>query len=187
MQPSVLRANSSILLMIDMQAKLLNALPAREELIEETEVLLKCCSTLGVPVLATEHYPKGLGAIDADLAKIQGVTEHTFEKIHFSCCDEPGFLEELADFERNQVIVCGIETHICVYNTVMQLLQEGYTVAVVAEAIRSRNWEYAEYAADGMLSAGAAVLPLESVVYQLLGKAGTPEFKEVLAMIKERA
>jgi len=107
-----------------------------------------------------------------------------FEKIHFSCWAEPGFNTFFHREGRSQVILAGIEAHICVFSTAMELLNVGYDVAVAADAVGSRNPDHRDMALETLRHAGAAVLPVESIVYQMLEKAGTPAFKKILAAIK---
>jgi len=184
LKPFLLKAVSTQVLLIDMQEKLFPAIHDTEHLLKQSQFLLSSCSILGVPVKYTEHYPKGLGATLTDLAPCIPQGSARFEKIHFSCWAEPGFNTFFHREGRSQVVLAGIEAHICVLSTAMELLNVGYDVVVASDAIGSRNPANRDMAMDTLLHAGAAVLPVESIVYQMLEKAGTPAFKQILAAIK---
>lgn len=184
MQPFRVDARKSQLLLIDLQEKMLPAVTEWESVAKNTGVLLKACEIMNVPVKFTEHYPKGLGATIACVAENLPADAGRFEKISFSCCEEDGFDKFLQYDGRDLVIVAGVESHICVLSTVMDLLAMGRSVAVAADACSSRNIEHHRMACDAMTAAGALVVPVESVVYQMLGRAGTEQFKAMLPMFK---
>lgn len=175
--------DNTIFLMIDIQEKLLPAIDGYEDVSRNAEKLLVIADVLKIPVKVTEQYKKGLGPTVAALNKHLANCV-PFEKTHFGCGGEKGFYDYLTSGNRNQIILFGIESHICVHTTAMELLQRGYDVTVVADACSSRNRKNHELALANMLSHGAHVLPLESVAYQLIKKAGTPEFKALLPLFK---
>jgi nicotinamidase-related amidase len=133
----------------------------------------------------TEQYPRGLGPTDGEIltALPDGVT--SMEKNTFSCCDEAAFEELLQGTGRPVPVIFGIETHICVLATVLDLLEKGRKVVLASDACGSRDPLKAERALSAMASAGAMVVPVESVIYHLMGRSGTPEFKELLPLFKE--
>ena len=184
MKPFLLKADQAQLLLIDMQQKLFPAIHDRDNLLKQACFLLSSCKILGVPVKYTEHYPKGLGATVQEILECVPEGSPRFEKIHFSCWAEPGFNSFFHKEGRRQVIVAGIEAHICVFSTAMHLLDVGYEVVVAADAVGSRNPEHRKASLETLLHAGASVLPAESIVYQMLERAGTPAFKEILAAIR---
>ncbi len=184
MKPFLLKADQSQVLLIDMQEKLFPAIRDNELLLKQTRFLLSSGVILGIPVKYTEHYPKGLGPTLPELTTCLPEGSPRFEKIHFSCWEEPGFNTFFHKEGRSQVILAGIESHICVFSTAMQLLNVGYDVVVASDAIGSRNPDHKNSAIENLLHAGAAVLPVESIVYQMLEKAGTPAFKQILSAIK---
>ncbi len=184
MKPFLLKANQAQVLLIDMQQKLFPAIHESERLLKQSSFLLSSCSILGVPVKYTEHYPKGLGNTLAELLDCMPKDARRFEKIHFSCWAEPGFNCFFHTEGRPQVVVAGIEAHICVFSTVIQLLDVGYDVVVASDAVGSRNPDHRDAGLETLRNAGAAVLPVESIVYQMLERAGTPAFKQILAAIK---
>lgn len=167
-----------------MQEKLFPAIHGATPLLKQAQFLLSSCSILGVPVKYTEHYPKGLGTTLPELSERLPEGSSRFEKIHFSCWAETGFNTFFHREGRSQVILAGIEAHICVFSTAMELLNVGYDVSVAADAVGSRNPVHRDMALETLRHAGASVLPVESIVYQLLEKAGTPAFKQILAAIK---
>ncbi len=184
MKPFLLKADQSQVLLIDMQEKLFPAIHGNEFLLKQTRFLLSSSSILGIPVKYTEHYPKGLGKTLPELTSCLPEGSPRFDKIHFSCWAEPGFNTFFHKEGRSQVILSGIEAHICVFSTAMELLNVGYTVVVASDAIGSRNPDHRNAAIENLLQAGAAVLPVETIVYQMLEKAGTPAFKQILSAIK---
>lgn len=184
MKPFSIDAQRSQLLLIDMQEKMLPAVAGWESVAKNAEILLKACEIMKVPVKVTEHYPKGLGNTITSVNRNLPSGTERFEKISFSCCGETGFDKFLRCEGRNIVVVAGVESHICVLGTVMDLLAMGHSVAVAADACSSRNSEHHRMACDAMASAGAMVVPVETVVYQMLGRAGTEQFKSMLPMFK---
>ena len=182
MEPVCLRAEKCVFVMIDLQEKLAPAMSGIEPVLYEAERLLKSAAALKIPVLATEQYPKGLGATVPPLRELLG-SAAALGKTSFSCFGAPDFAAALARCGR-RAVVFGIESHICVFSTAMELKERGYDVAVVEEACTSRNRRHHELAMRNLLAAGVAVLPVETVVYQLLGRSGTPEFKALLPLFK---
>ena len=184
MKPFRVDAERSQLLLIDLQVKMLPAVAGWESVAKNAEILLKACEVMKVPVKFTEHYPKGLGATIPSIAENLPADSRRFEKISFSCCGEAGFDDLLRCDGRDLVIVAGVESHICVLSTVMDLLAMGHSVVVAADACSSRNGDHHAMACSAMMSAGALVVPVETVVYQMLGQAGTEQFKIMLPLFK---
>lgn len=179
-----LKKEESLMLMIDIQEKLLPSITGKEVIEKTGTGLLKCSEILDIPLLYTEQYPKGLGETVKPLADLIPSASLYLSKTHFCCNLEPGFEELLGKTNRSQIILFGIESHICVLSTILELLKTGFEVAVVADGCGSRDRANHELAMKAMSDAGALVIPKESVIYQLLGKAGTPEFKAILPLIK---
>lgn len=182
---STLKADCTQFLMIDMQEKLLPAISGQENILRNSVKILKGANILGIPVRYTEQYPRGLGNTVDRLSSL--LTDHAarFEKTHFSCMDEPGFAN-LYGKDRKQIVIFGIESHICILSTVMDMLLKDFTVTVVADACGSRLRKNHLYAMDTMSRNGALIIPTESVIYQLIGEAGTPQFKQMLPLFKEK-
>ncbi len=183
MNPYTLNSENTRFLMIDMQEKLLPAIRNREQIQKNALRLSIAAQALRIPLIVTEQYPKGLGPTISELRPY--MTEQAFEKSGFGCFDEDGFEEFFRSESRKQVVLFGIESHICVHATAMQLLERGYEVTVTIDACGSRDEGNHRIAVSDMSASGAHVLPLESVVYQLLRRSGTPEFKKLLPLFKE--
>lgn len=180
-KPFIIDAERALLLVIDFQEKLAPLVEGAPEVEKNVAVLAKAAAILDLPVKVTEQYPKGLGTTLPSAASSFADGTKRFEKTHFSCCAEEGFTDYLAVPGRDQVIVCGVEAHICVLATAMELLQRGYRVVVTADAVGSRKEEHRRLALKAMRQAGALVVPMETVVYQMLKRSGTPQFKALLA------
>jgi nicotinamidase-related amidase len=175
--------DDAVLLVVDIQERLAAVMAERERVVANTGHLVAAAKLLGLPVVHTEQYPKGLGRTVPELqAALAGST--AVEKMTFDCCGEPTFGPVLESGARSTVIVCGMEAHICVLQTVLGLLAGGKTVHVAADAVCSRNPENARIALELARDAGAVVTCTETVLFQLLVRAGTPEFKEIQARIR---
>jgi len=179
-----LSAQKSQFLLIDAQEKLVPMVENERKFLRNVKTLLKACELMEIPVKYTEHYPSGLGATVKELLDGMPQNSRSFEKIHFSCCEEKDFHTFLQFAGRDQIIVAGIETHICVLQTVSDLINQEYQVFVAADACSSRNIENHNMALETMRQFGAAVLPTESIIYKLLRRAGTQTFKSLLPYFK---
>jgi nicotinamidase-related amidase len=179
-------ASKSSLLIVDVQERLLPAMADGAHVVSRCSILLKVAKALDVPVAVSEQYPKGLGHTIEELRADVGNAQ-VFEKITFSCWRDPAMkaaLVKLHDSGRPQVIVAGIEAHVCVAQTALDLAQAGFGVFVVADAVSSRVESSKALALARMAQSGIDVINTEMAVFELLGKAGTPAFKELSAMIK---
>ena len=179
-------AGTSQLLIIDIQEKLASAMRDKvlSNILRTNQVLLQACSALSIPVLHTEQYPKGLGHTHADLQS--SLTQHppALEKTCFSGCAASGIETNLADPTRNQIILTGMETHICVLQTCIQLLDEGKQVFVVEDGVCSRDKKHFKNAINRMRQAGAIITNRESVLFEWLGDASHPQFRELSKLIR---
>ena len=175
--------DDAVLLVVDIQERLAVAMGERERVVANAGHLIAAARLLGVPVVVTEQYPKGLGPTVPELRAALDPAA-PIEKITFDCCDEPAFGPALEQTGRSTVIVCGMEAHICVLQTVLGLLATGMAVHVAADAVCSRNPENARTALELLRDAGAVITCTETVLFQLLGRAGTPEFKAIQARIR---
>ena len=181
LSPHRLDADRSAILVIDFQEKLAPAVPSSEHAVGFTDALLEAADLLQVPSAATVQYPKGLGPLVEPLSERFPDPE---EKLDFSSAVCRGSLDQWSRSGRDQVLVCGLETHICVLQTVLDLIEEGFSVYVVAEAVAARGgWEH-ELAIEEMRWAGATITSLESVLYQWLGTAAHPQFKAISRIVK---
>jgi nicotinamidase-related amidase len=175
------------LVVVDVQQKLVTAMPHKvyRETLRSIEFLVKGTKLLGIPVTVTEQYPRGLGATVPELVEACG--EGAIEKMTFGCCGEPSFIEHLKKLGRPQVIVTGMEAHVCVWQTVLGLLGAGFQVHLVRDAIISRGKTDYLNALDLSRQAGAVVTTAETAIFQLMQTAAAPEFKAVSALVKERS
>lgn len=188
-----LRKEDAVLVGIDFQEKIMPAMKGKEELEEVAVKLVKGCRILGVPVIMTQQYTKGLGltipsvtaALTESLGEEIAAAEFTpIEKTSFSAMSEPTFVEALEKLGRRTVIIAGIEAHVCVQQTVIDLLEKGYTVFVANDAIASRNNTDKKYSQRRMGDAGAIGTTMESILFELLGGAKQPGFKQISALVK---
>jgi nicotinamidase-related amidase len=171
-------------LVVDVQERLFPVIHGKEELLKKCLLLLEGLRTLQVPVLVTEQYPKGLGPT---LQPLQQVVE-TFspiEKLSFSCCGAPDFITALEQLSHKKVIICGIEAHVCVLQTVVDLLGSGYVPVVVVDCIASRNPGDKSVALERMKMEGAMVATCESILFELASMAGTDQFKAISRLVKQ--
>ncbi len=171
------------LVVVDVQERLLPVIYEKERVLENIVRLAKGAAVLQVPVFATEQYRKGLGQTVAEVAAaIPGFAP--LQKVAFSACGAAGFVPALKRRKVSQVILCGIEAHVCVTQTCLDLLEKGFRVFVAADAVSSRTPENCRLALDRMCAAGAVVASTEMVLFELLEQAGTAEFKQVLALVR---
>ena len=176
-------AGNSVVVMIDIQGKLWNVMHEKATLLENAQKLAKAMKVLGVPVILTEQNPQGLGPTLPELTQyLPGVK--ALPKFCFSCCKDSGFEQELRGLNRQQVLICGIESHICVYQTAVDLLSQGFEVQIVADAVSSRFQFSKEVALNRLQSEGAKLTVAEMAIFELLGAADSPQFKEILKVIK---
>jgi nicotinamidase-related amidase len=174
-----LQRDRTALVVVDIQEAFRSAVGEFDAVAHNAAVLVQGARILDVPVLVTEQYPRGLGATVPEVARhLDGVPR--VEKVVFSAARADGF--DLGG--RDQAIVCGIETHVCVAQTVADLLDEGADVQVAADAVSSRTAANRRTGLAKMEASGAMLTSTEMALFELLGRAGTPEFKEVQALVK---
>lgn len=180
-----LDCDKAVLVVIDVQEKLCVAMDENvlKKLVKNIGILLESAAELNVPVLLTEQYVKGLGATLPEL-RDKAVSAPCFEKMSFSCCGSSEFVEALKATGRTQVIITGMETHVCVLQTVIELRQAGLDVHIVKDAVMSRNKQNWQTAIQGMTLAGAVPTSTESAMFQLLKVAGTDEFKKLSKLVR---
>jgi nicotinamidase-related amidase len=181
--PDLLRKDDTLLVIVDIHTKLLNVMYNKEELISNCRKFIQACKLLEVPMVMTEQYPKGMGPTDPQILEILP-EKGAIEKLSFSCCGVSDFNQKLVGFGRKQIVVIGIEAHICVLQTVHDLLHQGYFVYVPYDAVSSRKESSQKNALERMGRAGAIVGSVESSIFELMEKAGTGIFKEVSKLIK---
>jgi nicotinamidase-related amidase len=171
------------LVVVDIQQRLLPAIFEKTRVLQNTLRLIQGARILQVPVFVTEQYRKGLGPTEPEVATaIPGFAP--LEKVAFSACGAAGFVPALTQRKVSQTILCGIEAHVCVSQTCLDLLDKGFRVFVVADAVSSRTPENYRIGLDRMRAAGAVIVSTEMVLFELLEQAGTAEFKQILNLVK---
>lgn len=174
----LVHANESLVMLIDIQSRLAPAIDGQQQVAAAAGWVLDVAALCQVPVLVTEHYPKGLGHTLAPL--LEKITpEQILEKIHFSAWKEPAVRERLAQIGRRQIIILGTETHVCVLQTVLDLLADDYQVFVVTEAVGSRTAANKALALARMQQAGAVIISQEMLAFEWLERAGTDLFRQI--------
>jgi nicotinamidase-related amidase len=181
--PSQMAAADTGLLVIDVQEKLVPLIPCADVLVRNVGFLIDGARLLDIPVQATEQYPKGLGATVADLAK--RVPQRP-DKAAFSCCAIPSVVENFRRAARPKILLAGIETHVCVLNTALELLALEFRVYISVDAVASRSAIDHDTALRRMERAGAILTTAETAVFEWVGGAGTPRFKEISRLVQER-
>ena len=182
----LLRPDESMLLVIDVQERLHKAMEQgmKDLSVKNTIILIEVARAYGIPLVVTEQYPKGLGKTISEIeAHIEDVPHR--EKLHFSCYRDDSIRSALDAQTRNTIIVAGIETHVCVLQTVLDLREAGYRVYVAGDAVSSRRAADRVMALDLMVQNGALVCSTETIAFMLMEKAGTETFKSLSAFFKE--
>lgn len=175
--------DEAVLVIIDIQERLAAVMGMREQVVRNTTHLIELAKMLKIPIIATEQYPKGLGRTLPELQTV--LPEYTpVEKTAFNCCGEPSFIMEIKKYRKKKAIITGMETHICVLQTCVGLIKEGFVPHIVGDAVCSRTKQNWKAGLRFMRDSGAVVTGTETVLFQLLGVAGTDEFKAVSRMIK---
>ena len=178
-----LERDRTALVVVDVQEGFRKAIPDFERVAKATATLVRGAEAIGIPVVITEQYPKGLGETAREVSEYLPEGTAPIEKIVFSAAEAEGF--DLGG--RDQVLVCGIETHVCVNQTVLDLLDGGTDVQVAEDAVGSRTAENKRVGLHKMERAGAVVTSVEAALFELLGRAGTDEFKAVQKLILDYA
>ncbi len=178
----MLDTNGAALIVIDIQEKLAAVMHEKDRLILNARRIVQGAQALGLPIVATEQYPKGLGQTVPEVAEL--LESAPVEKTAFSCCGEPAFVEAIEALGRKQLLLCGIETHVCVYQTACDLVERGYEVEVVADAVSSRTVANKLIGLDRMKEAGAKLTSVEMALFELLRVARGDAFKTIAKLVK---
>ena len=175
--------NNSLLVVVDVQGKLADIVHQSGEMQRNVRILVEGMNLLEVPVIVTEQYPKGLGHTVPAIAEVLGEAP-VIEKSTFSCCGDFAFEVKLTEAHKTDVILCGIETHVCVYQTARDLLGLGYNVHLVTDAVSSRMEENRKLGINTIERLGARLTGTEMVLFELLTESGTEEFKAISKLVK---
>lgn len=178
----LIKSERSALLVIDIQDKLAPAMNNIEGVVENTSTLIRAASRLEIPHLVSEQYPQGLGATIEPLAELS--EEEAVAKLTFSCMKDDAYVAAFNALGRDQVVIVGIEAHVCVLQTAMDLLRRDVQVFVVADGTTSRSPDNHAMALHRLGGAGAEIVTTEMVLFEWLGQAGTSEFKDISKLIK---
>ena len=176
----------SQLLIVDVQERFMSVVHEAERMADRCSILMKAAQQLGIPMTLSEQYKKGLGPTITRLDSIKGEAP-VLEKAHFSCAADPAIAERattLATHGRNQMVVCGIESHVCVMQSAIGFVNLNLDVFVVADAVSSRHPESVDLAKNRMRDLGVSIVNTEMVLFEWLHLAGTKEFKELSKLIK---
>lgn len=181
---NILDAEQSVLLVIDVQQRFSSHIVDFEKMVANIAILVEAAALLAVPVVVTEQYRKGLGETVAAIQEKLQPNVANFEKSCFSAGGSPEVVSHLAKLGRSQIIVCGIETHVCVNQTVHDLLRLGYQVHLVTDALSSRSPENKLVGLAKMYAAGALPTSVECCLFEMLVESGTERFKAVQKLVK---
>lgn len=184
----MLNVNDTALVLVDVQGNLAQRMHQKESLFNNLKTLIKGAQALDIPILWMEQNPKALGGTIPELAELLSgdpiVDHQPISKICFSCAQSDSFMQALKVTGRNQLLITGIEAHICVYQTSVELHQQGYQVEVLADAVSSRNPANKEIGLQKMRDAGVAVTCTETALFELLKVAEGDAFKAILKLVK---
>ena len=178
-----LEKSEAVLVIVDIQERLAAVMGKRKKVVDNCLHLIELSKLLDIPVILNEQYPKGLGPTVSEIKEALHPYE-PLEKVTFSCCKGPSFIDRLSATAKKKIILVGMETHVCVLQTCIGLLEAGYRVHAVSDATCSRTKEDFDTAIEFMRDAGAVITCTETVLFQLLEKAGTEEFKIISKRIK---
>lgn len=173
----------SCLMIVDVQKRLLGAMDAPRQVVSGCTLMMKAAAVLEIPLLVSEQYPEGLGPTIEPLAEL-APEDAFFSKLDFSCARNAAIRGKIGTFGREQIVIGGIEAHVCVLQTALAFTEAGYECFVAADATSSRTPSNHAAAMARMRSAGVEVVTSEMVVFEWLGRAGTPEFKELSRLLK---
>ncbi len=177
------KPENAALMIIDVQGRLASLIHGADDLIKEINTMIKAAEILDLPIIWMEQYPQGLGyTVDAIKDNLTG--HQAIEKITFGGCGCDEVMQSLKDSGRSQVIVTGIEAHVCVYQTVLGLLEEGYQVAINQDAISSRKPSNKQLGLERMKDAGAVKTSTEMILFELMQTAKHPNFKQISNLLK---
>lgn len=175
---------NSLLVIVDVQGKLMNVMSNSEKCLAKVRLLANALTLMNVPVIVTEQYPKGLGATVDAVREVLGENTPFIEKSAFSCCGADEFNNKIIEADRKNIILCGVESHVCVLQTAVALLNKGYDVTLAADAASSRCENDKELALSYLRHKGVSVLSTESIIFALLKDSKHPAFKAVSALLK---
>ncbi|MBN2397848.1 MAG: hydrolase [Deltaproteobacteria bacterium] len=179
----MLTIENSLLLVIDTQESLARVMHGKEGLFENLQKIIRGAGILGVPLIVTEQVPEKLGTTIPEISSLLGAVT-PIPKSSFSCCGEERFMKELDGAKRRQVLVAGIESHVCVYQTAVDLVRKGYEVHILTDCISSRTEENRLLGIERMREEGAKITGTEMFLFELMRVAGGDRFREISRLVK---
>ena len=179
----MLDIKDSCLVVVDVQEKLFESMHNKQQLLSNIRILIKAAKILEIPILWCQQYPKGLGPTVPEIAQLL-TDNQPINKMSFSCCGSDAFNAGLKQLSRSRVLLCGIEAHVCVYQTATNLTEKNYHVHIIADAVSSRTEENKQTALRRMDGEGVKITCTEMAVFELLRTAEHPQFKEIVKLIK---
>ncbi len=183
--PHLLNGDNSLLLIVDIQSRLLDAMPKEpaQEMLENTHRLILAANLLDIPVLLTEQYPQGLGQTANKISQPLKSNAALFEKTGFSCCLAENFNDTLQKTKRQQIVIVGQETHVCVLQTALDLIQQGFQVHIIEDAVCSRKAEHKFFSLQRLQQQGTIISNFESVLFEWLRNSTHEHFKEISKLL----
>ena len=182
--PNLLHSDRAVLVVMDMQEPFLRTVFERERVIRNVSALVKGAQTLRIPIISTTQYEEKMGGILPEIQELLPPLHSHIDKITFSGYHSPAFVSEVTRTGRRQVILCGVESHICISQTAHDLAASGFQAHVVADAVSSRTETNWKIGLDKMRQGGVLLSSVEMALYELLHEAGTPEFRDILQIVK---
>jgi len=182
--PDRLEKHRLALVVIDIQERFRDIIHGQDELLRGTGRLIRAFQELKLPVVVTEHYSRGLGVTMPEVRSLLSGVQ-PLEKLTFSCDGDPGFRKAIDELKRDQVVLCGIEAHVCVYQTARDLMDRGKQVAIAADAVSARFADARQIGIEHMRRIGVQVMNVEMILFELLREAKTPDFKTLAPILKD--
>lgn len=179
----MLDIQSCLLVVVDVQGKLAMLSYDRNTLFKNIQILIKAAKILDIPILWCQQCPDALGATIPEIAELLAGNE-PINKSSFSCCGDEKFISKLNSINRPQVLLCGIETHVCIYQTAVDLREKDFTVNVIADAVSSRTLDNKQIAISKMQTMGINIYSTEMALFELLKTADHPQFKQIAKLVK---
>ncbi len=176
--------SDAILVVVDVQERMMNAINNADQVIDNVTRLVAGCRELGLPVLVTEQYPKGLGATVQTVQEALGDAYKPLEKMSFSATRDLDFMQAFEASGKEHILICGVESHVCVYQTARDLFNLGWTVEVVADAVGSRKESNKMIALQRLELHGVDITSVETALFDMMESADIPEFKAISAIVK---
>lgn len=182
--PERLEAGKAVLVVVDIQEKFRQLIHGMDQVMAGTHRLIQFCGELQIPIVVTEHFPRKLGFTISEIRHPLSAFE-PIQKTHFSCCGCPDFNKRLDEIDRPQIILCGIEAHVCIYQTAADLMRQGKQVVAAVDAISSCSAANREIGLQSLAGMGVQNMGVQMLMFEILHEAGTPEFKAVASLLRE--